>query len=539
MREFHGVTDNAAWRVLQQLAASPFDLTRPGALNRQRILGCRCEMAGFRLLYATERVEEATLVALQRLADESGAVHQFRAMKEGAVMNRIRGHESEERMVLHTAVRDIFSDHPLHPQATAEAKVELAKLARFLDGVAKGQVVNHLGQGFTDMVQVGIGGSDLGPRALYLALQRYSLPGRRVHFLSNVDPDDAAAVLKGLDLSRTLVNVVSKSGTTLETLTNEELVRAAFAKAGLDPGLHFVAVTGKGSPMDNPARYRESFFMFDYIGGRYSVTSMVGAASLGFALGQEAVEEILRGANAVDRAAEEPDIRRNIPLLLALLGIWNRNLLGCDTVAILPYSQALSRFTAHLQQCDMESNGKSIDRSGRPLAAQSGPIVWGEPGTNGQHAFYQLIHQGTTVVPVEFIGFLESQFGEDLQVQGTNSQEKLLANLLAQSLALATGRDHANPNRRFPGNRPNSLLVAPRLTPFAMGALLAIYEAKIVLQGFIWDINSFDQEGVQLGKVLANQLLDHLRHYRVDQGYSGEEKDAVGWAMLEAAGVVA
>ena len=538
MTSFHGMRENPAWARLQQLAAAPFDLTRAGALDRKRIFAYRGEMAGFRLLYGTERVDDETMAALQALADESGTVSQFRSMKEGAVINRIEGYASEERMVLHTAVRDIFGDSPRHPEATAQAKAELAKLARFLEGVATGHVANHQGEGFTDMVLVGIGGSDLGPRALYLALQRFSLPGRRVHFISNVDPDDAAAVLHGLDLSRTLVNVVSKSGSTLETLTNESLVRAAFARAGLEPRLHFLAVTASGSPMDSPERYRESFYMYDYIGGRYSVTSMVGAVILGFALGYDAVIEILRGANSVDQAAEEPDIRRNIPLLLALIGIWNRNLLGHATVAILPYSQALLRFTAHLQQCDMESNGKSIDRAGRPLTEESGPIVWGEPGTNGQHAFYQLIHQGTTVVPVEFIGFLESQFGEDLAIQGTSSQDKLLANLLAQSLALATGRRQANPNQCFAGNRPNSLLLAPRLTPFTMGALLAIYEAKIVFQGFIWNINSFDQEGVQLGKVLANQLLDHLRHYRADTSYNGREGDEVGWVMLEAAGVV-
>ncbi|MDD5758773.1 MAG: glucose-6-phosphate isomerase [Desulfobulbaceae bacterium] len=538
MTEYHGLTENAVWNQLRQLAETPFDLTQTGALSRQRLFALRSEMAGFRLLYATERVDDTTLDALQRLANESGVVSQFLAMKKGAVLNRIDGYDSENRMVLHTAVRDIFSDQPFCPEATAQAKSELAKLAAFLDQLASGMMLNEQGQRFTDMVLVGIGGSDLGPRALYLALQRFSLAGRKVHFISNVDPDDAAMVLQGLDLSRTLVNVVSKSGTTLETLTNETLVRAAFVKAGLNPQLHFLAVTGKGSPMDNPERYRESFYMFDYIGGRYSVTSMVGAVVLGFALGYAAVIEILRGANAVDLAAENPDIRQNIPLLLALLGVWNRNLLGHETLAILPYSQALLRFTAHLQQCDMESNGKSIDRSGRPLAAQSGPIVWGEPGTNGQHAFYQLIHQGSTVVPVEFIGFLESQFGEDQEIEGTTSQEKLLANLLAQSLALATGREHNNPNRRFGGNRPNCLLIGSRLNPFAMGALLAIYEAKIAFQGFIWNLNSFDQEGVQLGKVLANQLLDHLQEYRQSGARKGGEADESSWAMLEAAGVL-
>ncbi|VAW37375.1 Glucose-6-phosphate isomerase, partial [hydrothermal vent metagenome] len=334
-----------------------------------------------------------------------------------------------------------------------------------------------------------------------------------------------------LNLSRTLVNVVSKSGSTLETLTNEELVRASFKAAGLDPGRHFIAVTGKGSPMDNPARYLRSFYMFDYIGGRYSVTSMVGAVMLGFALGFEQLSEILAGAHAIDQAAEEPDIRRNIPLLMALLGIWNHNFLGCDTLAVLPYSQALIRFTAHLQQCDMESNGKSIDRCGQSLAWQSGPVVWGEPGTNGQHAFYQLLHQGTTIVPVEFIGFRQSQYGKDLEIQGTTSQEKLLANLLAQSLAMAAGRGNANPNRRFAGNRPNCVLLADRLTPYTMGALMAVYETKIVMQGFMWNINSFDQEGVQLGKVLANEIIDHLAARRRDKNYQGTDDD-LSWALL-------
>jgi glucose-6-phosphate isomerase len=248
--------------------------------------------------------------------------------------------------------------------------------------------------------------------------------------------------------------------------------------------------------------------MFDYIGGRYSVSSMVGGVMLSFAMGIDNFRDFLHGANLMDQAAEEEEIRKNIPLLLALLGIWNRNFLNCDTLAILPYSQALIRFVAHLQQCDMESNGKSINRQGQPLDYQTGPIIWGEPGTNGQHAFYQSLHQGTTIVPVEFIGFRQSQYDADMVQDGTSSQEKLAANLLAQSLAMAGGKKDANPNRSFAGNRPSSLLIADQLTPETMGQLLAIYENKIAFQGFIWNINSFDQEGVQLGKVLANRLLD-------------------------------
>ncbi|MFA7383779.1 MAG: glucose-6-phosphate isomerase [Desulfurivibrionaceae bacterium] len=523
---------------LEELARAPYDLTAPGALSPARINRYRSHAAGLDLLYSTQRLDEPVLAALQKLAEQSGAVAQFMLMKKGAVLNRLEGYASEERQVLHTACRDIFAPGSLAPAASARAKAELEKLADFLAALDAGAIVNEAGESFTDLVQVGIGGSDLGPRALSLALAAYKIPGRRVHFISNVDPDDAAAILSGLDLARTLVNVVSKSGSTLETLTNEELVRQAYSEAGLEPSRHFLAVTGKGSPMDNPARYLRSFYMFDSIGGRYSATSMVGAVMLGFGLGYPQLLEILRGANAMDLAAEEPDIRRNPALLLALLGIWNHNFLGCDTLAILPYSQALVRFTAHLQQCDMESNGKSVTRQGKPLAWKSGPIIWGEPGTNGQHAFYQLIHQGSIIVPVEFIGFRQSQHGRDLLIEQTTSQEKLVANLLAQALALAAGHADENPNRSFAGNRPSAVLLADRLTPYTMGALLALYEAKVVFQGFIWNINSFDQEGVQLGKKLATRLLAHYAGLRRDSGYSGEAGDATGWALLEAAGML-
>lgn len=262
--------------------------------------------------------------------------------------------------------------------------------------------------------------------------------------------------------------------------------------------------------MDNPEKYLRSFYMFDYIGGRYSSTSMVGALVLSFSLGIDAFYDFLRGASSLDLLAEKKDIRENIPLLMALMGIWNHTFLGYPTVAVLPYSQALHRFPAHLQQCDMESNGKSVLRSGEPVGVKSGPLVWGEPGTNGQHAFYQLLHQGTEIVPVEFIGFKESQFGEDLVVEDSTSQEKLQANLYAQIVAMATGRSSENPNKNFQGNRPSSLILGKKLTPELMGALLALYEAKIVFQGFAWNINSFDQEGVQLGKILATRFLSAM-----------------------------
>ncbi len=511
MERWQPLTDVPVYPHLVGLAQQPFDLTSPGALSLARMHRYCSSAAGFDLLYGTQRVNDQVMAGLQVLADQCELVQQFRQMRRGAIMNRIHGFPSEERQVLHTACRDLFSEKPAEPLASAQARREMARLQAFLEDLENGVLVNVQGQPFDTMIHVGIGGSDLGPRSIYEALRAYGRPGRQVFFVSNVDPDDAANVLRRVNLATTLVNVVSKSGTTLETMTNEALLRRAFEARALNPALHFLAVTGEGSPMDNSDKYLRSFYMFDYIGGRYSSTSMVGAVMLGFALGIEAVLEFLEGASLMDLAAEEPDLQHNLPLLLALLGVWNHTFLGRATVAVLPYSQALHRFSAHLQQCDMESNGKSVSRYGESVSLQTGPIIWGEPGTNGQHAFYQLLHQGTEIVPVEFIGFRRSQHGEDLEIEGSTSQQKLVANLLAQSLALAMGQESENPNRRFPGNRPNLILLAEQLTPKIMGALLALYEAKVVFQGFCWNINSFDQEGVQLGKVLAGRVLSLMQ----------------------------
>jgi glucose-6-phosphate isomerase len=535
MMEYKDFADLQAVQRLQQLAQKSYNLAGSGTLPPERISAYSTSACGFDLLYSTQRIDDQVLDELQNLADEAGLVKQFQAMKSGAVMNRIIGHDSENRQVLHTACRDIFTDNPLAPEATSLAREQMARLQTFLADLDSGAITNDQGEPFTTMVQVGIGGSDLGPRALYVALQRYHLPGRSARFIANVDPDDAAAVLADLDLSRTLINVVSKSGTTLETLTNEQLVRQALAAAGLNPARHMIAVTGAGSPMDDPEKYLASFHMYDYIGGRYSATSMVGGVTLGFVLGYDNFKEVLRGAHEMDVAAETGSIRENLPLLMAMLGIWNHNFLGCATVAVLPYSQALLRFPAHLQQCDMESNGKQVTRYGVPVRWQTGPVVWGEPGTNGQHAFYQLLHQGTEIVPVEFIGFRNSQYDVDIKVKGTTSQQKLLANMLAQSLAMAQGRDHENPNKRFSGNRPSSLLIGERLTPYAMGALLALYENRIAFQGFCWNINSFDQEGVQLGKILADRILAELIPDK-EGGRKKLARDAPEISLLRAAG---
>lgn len=498
---------------LNELAEDPYDLTKEGAVTPKRIDAMIAEILGLKLFYAMERVSETVMVALGDLAEETMAIKKMNDMQSGEIVNFIDGYESEKRPALHTAMRDFFEQRNTSEkakEATELAYKECEKLREFLNEIEKKG-------SYTDIVQIGIGGSELGPKAVYMALEAYRKPDRRVHFLSNVDPDDGSYIFNQLDLEKTLVVVVSKSGSTLETLTNEQFAREKFKKAGLNPKNHFLAVTGKGSPMDDPQHYAASFYIWDFIGGRYSVTSMVGGVILAFALGMDRFLDFLRGASAMDKVALRPDLKTNLPLLSAMLGVWNRNFLALPTVAIIPYSRALSRFPAHLQQLDMESNGKRIDKKGNAVDFDTGPIIWGEPGTNGQHSFYQSIHQGTTTVPLEFIGFKESQYRDDIQVQGTTCQEKLLANLFAQSIALAVGQESDNPNKFFPGNRPNRVLFGKRLDPYVMGNILAYYEHKVVFQGFMWNINSFDQEGVQLGKKLALKMIDQFaaqRHHK-------------------------
>ena len=386
-------------------------------------------------------------------------------------------------------------------------------IAVFAEKVYSGEIVNENGGRFTTVVQIGIGGSDLGPRAMYLALENWAKKNgsfrMEARFISNVDPDDAAGVLGGIDPEKTIFILVSKSGTTLETLTNESFVKEALKNRGLDPARHMIAVTSETSPLAKSSDYLAAFFMDDYIGGRYSSTSAVGGAVLSLAFGPDVFKRFLDGAAEEDRLATEKDPLRNPAMLDALIGVYERNILGYPATAVLPYSQALSRFPAHLQQLDMESNGKSVNRFGEPVNYPTGPIIFGEPGTNGQHSFYQLLHQGTDVVPLQFIGFRNSQIESDVLIQDSTSQQKLCANVAAQIMAFACGKKDDNKNKNFAGNRPSSIIIGDRLTPEALGALLSHFENKVMFQGFLWNLNSFDQEGVQLGKVLAKRVLAH------------------------------
>ncbi|MBQ0001721.1 MAG: glucose-6-phosphate isomerase, partial [Clostridiales bacterium] len=458
--------------------------------------------------YAAKAVDADVLAALQALADEAELTEKYAALYNGEVINT-----GEKRLVLHQLTRSQLGEDVI---ADGENKREFyvaqqKRAAEFAKKVHAGEIVNEAGEKFTTAVQIGIGGSDLGPRALYLALESWAKANNTLKmeakFISNVDPDDASAVLASIDLAHSVFVLVSKSGTTLETLTNESFVKDALKNAGLNPAKHMVAVTSATSPLAGNPDYLDAFFMDDYIGGRYSSSSCVGGAILSLAFGPEVFDRILAGGAAEDALAKNTDITKNPALMDALIGVYERNFLGMGTTAVLPYSQALSRFPAHLQQLDMESNGKTVNRFGEPINYKTGPVIFGEPGTNGQHSFYQLLHQGTDIIPLQFVGFKNNQMNNDVVIQDSTSQQKLCANVAAQIMAFACGKDDENKNKYFEGNRPSSIIVGDQLTPETLGALLAHFENKVMFQGFAWNINSFDQEGVQLGKVLAKKVL--------------------------------
>lgn len=481
-------------------------------LNKKRIDEYKVEEGGgLTYSYATMPVDEKHLGVFQELANEQEVIEKYKALLSGEVINT-----GEKRLVLHQLTRgQVLGNVEKDGENKGEFyKSQLSRIKDFSEKVRNGQIVGSTNKAFKTVVQIGIGGSDLGPRALYLALKGYCLGQNKqvidAKFISNVDPDDVADVIKGMDFETTLFVLVSKSGTTQETLTNKDLVFDALKSTnieGFDPSKHMIAVTSKTSPLANSSEVLDAFYIDDYIGGRYSSTSAVGGAILSIALGYDVFEELLNGAHEADVKALNEKVEENPALLDALIGVYLRNVLGCPTTAVLPYSQALSRFPAHLQQLDMESNGKHVNRDGKAVSYPTGPAIFGEPGTNGQHSFYQLLHQGTDTIPLQFIGFKKSQYEKDIVTAGSTSQAKLNANLAAQIVAFAIGKNDENPNKVFEGNRYSSLLVAQQLTPKTLGALLAHYENKVMFQGFIWNLNSFDQEGVQLGKLLAKKVL--------------------------------
>ena len=501
----------ASYAELQQTEKVNLKAAMTGESGAARVKAYTVPMgAGMHFNYGARPVDDAILNVLAKFAEEAQLTEKFAALYNGEVINT-----GEKRKVLHHMCRGQLGNAVIADGVdkrefyTGEQK----KIAEFANKVHSGEIVNAAGEKFTTVCQIGIGGSDLGPRAMYLAMENWAKVNNtlkmKAAFISNVDPDDAAGVLSTLDLPHTLFVLVSKSGTTLETLTNESFVKDALVGAGLNPANHMACVTSETSPLAKSSDYLAAFFMDDYIGGRFSSTSGVGGAVLSLAFGPEVFARFLNGAAEADKLATNSDIKANPALLDALIGVYERNVLGYPNTAVLPYSQALSRFPAHLQQLDMESNGKSVNRFGESVHYVTGPVIFGEPGTNGQHSFYQLLHQGTDIIPLQFVGFKNSQMGSDVLIQGSTSQQKLCANVAAQIVAFACGKDDADNNKKFEGGRPSSIIIGDQLTPEALGALLAHFENKVMYQGFAWNVNSFDQEGVQLGKVLAKKVLAH------------------------------
>ncbi len=466
--------------------------------------------------YSKNRVTPETMKLLFALAEAVDLRQAIDDMFAGRKIN-----ETEGRAVLHIALRN-RSNRPIKvdgKDVMPEVNAVLQKMAGFSGRVRSGEWKGHTGKKIRNVVNIGIGGSDLGPVMAVEALKPYSDRNLVVRFVSNVDGTHIAEATRDLDPSETLFIVASKTFTTQETMTNAESAKAWLLKSLGDPSAvakHFVALSTNAEKVAAFGIDTANMFEFwDWVGGRYSLTSAIGL-SLMIAIGAENFFAMLDGYFAMDRHFAEAPFEKNLPAILALLGVWYGNFFGAETVAILPYDQYLSRFAAYFQQGDMESNGKTITKRGKRVNYQTGPIVWGEPGTNGQHAFYQLIHQGTKLIPCDFIGFCQSQnpIGDH--------HAKLMSNFFAQTEALAFGKTAEAvaaegvpakliPHKTFEGNRPTNSILAKKLTPQVFGQLVAMYEHKIFVQGVIWDIFSFDQWGVELGKVLANKILPELQ----------------------------
>lgn len=492
------LTDRKAFKELLKDSGNYESLTASKIISQQISAG-----AGLTFNFAASGVSATVLELLESLGREAQLSARYKSLLSGEIAN-----PGEGRRVLHHYLRGI-ADPSLSGAKELESfyKEQKERALSFAQKVRSGEITSPSGKKYTDVVQIGIGGSDLGPKALSIALAEVSEPQLVPHFLSNVDPWDAVSVLKGIPLETTLFVLVSKSGGTLETLTNGAFA-ASFLGDSEKAKAQMVVVTSKTSPLAKDSGYLDHFYMDDFIGGRYSATSCVGALIMSLAYGPEVFSELLDGAHEADVLSLEPDPSKNAAMMSALIGVYFRNVKNYSTSAVLPYSQALSRFSAHLQQLDMESNGKHVrrDASGQ-IAYETGPIIWGEPGTNGQHSFYQSLHQGTTIVPLQFIGFAQASC-KDFSYNGSTSHQKLNANLVAQIVAFSRGENAENLNKEFKGSRPSTLIYGDKLTARSLGALLAHYENKVMFQGFLWNINSFDQEGVQLGKKLAVAVLD-------------------------------
>lgn len=528
----------STWKKLQK-DASTFDHPDKhlGRLlpDSGRLESFSLENGPFFYDFSRQRLDITALNHLRDLAMELDVPSQFRKMMGGARINH-----TEHRAALHTAARS-FSEDPIYVDGTdvmpAIRRVR-DDIKQFSSRIRSGEITGSTGNRFTDVVVIGIGGSYLGTEFVSEALSSEADSGITLHYLSNVDIHNFGRIAAVIEPASTLWVVISKSYTTAETKANENLAKAFMKEKGLDPTKHVVTVTAKGSPGDGAAddgarRNLDTFHMFDFIGGRYSVTSAVGGVPLSLFLGYDRFERFLKGAEEMDRHAETADIEANIPLTAALISIWNANLLGYPAQAIIPYASPLGKLAAHVQQLNMESNGKSVSVSGTPMPYTTGTIIFGEPGTNAQHSFFQLLHQGRPV-PVEFIGVLKPQYtGYQTRNGGVTNHQELWANFLSQPMALALGKESSDPSRCFSGNRPSSTIVLPDLSPESVGRLLSFYEAKTVYEAFLWGINPFDQFGVELGKQLASGIRKEMADRNENPDHVFSKTDPITAHYLE------
>jgi glucose-6-phosphate isomerase len=512
----------AAWKALEEHAQKirRLHLRQLFAEDRERGEMFAVEAAGIYLDYSKNRVTEETLKLLLQLAQEAGLRERIDAMFRGDRIN-----VSENRAVLHVALRAPRGASIMHDgrNVVPEVHAVLDRMADFAQRLRGGAWQGHTGQRIRNVINIGIGGSDLGPVMAYEALKHYSDRSLTFRFVSNVDGTDFAEAVRDLDPAETLFIVSSKTFTTLETMTNARTARDWMLRglSGAEAAIakHFVAVSTNAQEVAKFGIDTANMFGFwDWVGGRYSMDSAIGLSTM-LAIGPDNFHAMLDGFHDVDEHFRTAPFERNLPALMGLLGIWYSNFFGAETVAVLPYEQYLKRFPAYLQQLTMESNGKHVTKDGVAVDYDTGPIYWGEPGTNGQHSFYQLIHQGTRLIPCDFIAFAET-----LNPLGRH-HDMLLANVFAQTEALAFGKtaeevkaegtpDWLVPHRIFEGNRPSNTILLDRLTPAALGKLVALYEHSVFTQGTIWEIDSFDQWGVELGKALAQRIIPELESER-------------------------
>jgi glucose-6-phosphate isomerase len=489
--------------------------------DKDRLTKFSLKAAGIFYDFSRQRLDDKAMDLLFELAEILKLKQQFNAMASGEKVNT-----TENRAALHTALRN-FSDNPVFvdgKDVMPEIRNVRDDVKVFASKVHQGEITGSTGKPFRHVVVIGIGGSYLGTEFVAQALRPLADKNIEMMFLSNVDIHNFGRIVSQIDPETTLWIVISKSYTTAETLANANQAYAFLTEKGLDPAKHFASVTSKGSPGDDPGNpVLSSFHMFDFIGGRYSVTSAVGGVPLSLYVGYERFERFLKGAEDMDLHVQNASVEKNIPIVAALVSIWNNNFLGYPAQAIIPYASPLSKLAPHIQQLNMESNGKSVTKDGDPLEEPSGVIIFGEPGTNAQHSFFQLAHQGRPF-PIDFIGVIRPYYEQyQNQSKGVSNHQELWSNLVAQPAALALGKEDSDPAKSFSGNRPSSTILLNEISPENIGSLLAFYEAKTVFEAFIWGTNPFDQFGVELGKTLATDIRKQMaiKNQSPDHSFDG------------------